>query len=370
MNTTETTTTAATAEAEAVIAMPTDATTQMLPIEIIVPGTGQLGKSTDADKLQQVADEIFLKKLSKFPHLMERYVVPRATTENHRQQTCQEDAEDTVEITTTGAEAAETVAASTAPVIQMLPIESVVPDPDQPRKYIDDEKTALLADSIRTHGIIQPLTTRLGADGKIYIVCGERRFRAAKLLGFTELPCVMNTGERYEEVSLVENCMRVDLTAIEKAEACQRLVDSGIAKKDVAALLGKAPSTISDVLSLLKLKPEIKEICRKNGDYAIRELKQIAVAPEEDQDAMFEKYQRKMKQNMRLSINKVAARGKSIEKAAAMLGGQLEHISAISDKEEREKVLLLLRDLINKLSGVVAMAGIDDVGHQSPEGQE
>ena len=260
-----------------------------------------------------------------------------------------------------------TATAPVAPIVQMLPIESVISDPDQPRKFFDPVELKQLADSIQAYGIINPITTRLTSGGTVYVVAGEQRLRAAKLLELTEVPCIMIETPKYAEVALIENFNRSDLTAIEKAEALQRIVDSGIAKKDLAARLGKTPATISDILSLLKLKPEIKAACRNSRDFAIRELKRIAVAAKVEQDELFQKYQAKMKVNMRLSVNKAAARGTSIEKSIAMLTGQLGHVLTIQNHEEKEKVLALLRDLIAQITDIVTLTEQVADENQSPE---
>lgn len=260
-----------------------------------------------------------------------------------------------------------TTSTPVAPVVQMLPIGSVISDPNQPRQFFDPVELKQLADSIQAHGIINPITTRLTSDGTVYVVAGEQRLRAAKLLELTEVPCIMIETPKYAEVALIENFNRSDLTAIEKAEALQRIVDSGVAKKDIAARLGKTPATISDILSLLKLKPEIKAACRNSRDFAIRELKKIAVAPKAEQDKMFQKYQAKMKVNMRLGVNQAAARGTSIEKSIAMLAGQLGFVGTIEDHDEQEKVLSLLRDLIARITDIVTQTERVADENQSPE---
>lgn len=259
-----------------------------------------------------------------------------------------------VQMLPTEAEAASTTTPTpVAPIVQMLPIASVISDPDQPRQFFDPVELKQLADSILAHGIINPITTRLTSDGTVYVVAGEQRLRAAKMLELTEVPCIMIETPKYAEVALIENFNRSDLTAIEKAEALQRIVDSGVAKKDLAARLGKTPATISDILSLLKLKPEIKAACRNSRDFAIRELKKIAVAPKAEQDEMFQKYRDKMKVNMRLGVNKVATRGICIERSITMLEKQLVFVATIEGHDEKEKVLSLLRDLITQITDIV-----------------
>jgi ParB family chromosome partitioning protein len=143
-----------------------------------------------------------------------------------------------------------------------LNIADLLPDPEQPRKYFDEQALAELKASIEKHGVLQPVLVRQGADGGLLLVSGERRFQASKLAGCLTIPAVLTTGEP-AELSIVENLLRENLTAIEEAEAIEKLrVLHDYALSDLTTVLGKSASTLSEILSLNKLPAEVKDDCR------------------------------------------------------------------------------------------------------------
>lgn len=152
-----------------------------------------------------------------------------------------------------------------------LPLTAVQPDPEQPRKYFDEQALAELAASITSHGVLQPILVRQGADETFIIVSGERRYQAAQQAGLANIPAIITDGEP-AEISIIENLLRENLTAIEEAEAIERLRavhDYGVT--DLAATLGKPVSTLSEILSLNKLPQEVKDDCR-NAPKALRSI--------------------------------------------------------------------------------------------------
>jgi ParB family chromosome partitioning protein len=139
---------------------------------------------------------------------------------------------------------------------RVIALEKLRANPSQPRKYFDDEALQELADSIREHGIIQPIIAEDAGDGTYIIVAGERRSRAARLAGLTEVPVILRdySDEKRLEVSLVENVQRADLNPIEEAEAYKGLMDlTGLSQDEVAIRVGKNRSTVANALRLLKL---------------------------------------------------------------------------------------------------------------------
>ncbi|MEI6826719.1 MAG: ParB/RepB/Spo0J family partition protein [Desulfuromonadales bacterium] len=145
-----------------------------------------------------------------------------------------------------------------------LNIADLQPDPEQPRKYFDEEALAELKASIEKHGVLQPVLVRLGADGALLLVSGERRYQASLLAGCQTIPAVFTTGEP-AEISIVENLLRENLTAIEEAEAIERLrALHDYALADLTTVLGKSASTLSEILSLNKLPAEVKDDCRND----------------------------------------------------------------------------------------------------------
>jgi ParB family chromosome partitioning protein len=141
-----------------------------------------------------------------------------------------------------------------------LPIDSIEPNPVQPRTIFQAEKLEELAQSIRSNGIIQPLIVQRIAD-RFQLVAGERRWRAARLAGLTHVPAIVRefASERLLEVALIENIQREDLNPIELAEALERLVrDHNLSHEDIGRRTGKDRSTVTNLLRLLKLPKEIQ----------------------------------------------------------------------------------------------------------------
>jgi ParB family transcriptional regulator, chromosome partitioning protein len=144
-------------------------------------------------------------------------------------------------------------------------LSNIIPDPEQPRKEFDQGAIERLSESIKTKGLLQPLRVRWNADlGKHVILCGERRYRAAKLAGLVAVPCIFVETELTEaeilEEQLVENLLREDLNPIEEAHSFRRYMELvGSHAKDLAQLLKINPTTVTRALSLLKLPAVIQE---------------------------------------------------------------------------------------------------------------
>lgn len=151
--------------------------------------------------------------------------------------------------------------------IANLGVEKIEANPFQPRDHFDDETIAELAESIRNQGIIQPITVRkLGYD-KYQLIAGERRLRAAKLCGLTEIPCYIRVAndEQMLEMALIENIHRKDLNAIEIAISYQRLIEEcQLTHEKLSERISKNRSTITNYLRLLKLPAEVQLAIRDN----------------------------------------------------------------------------------------------------------
>lgn len=144
----------------------------------------------------------------------------------------------------------------------MLKPNEIKPSKNQPRKNFDEYELKLLADSIQSSGIIQPLVVRKSIDGKYEIIAGERRFIAAKNVGLRRIPCVLhNTDDKTAAIyAIMENLQRQDLTFFEEAEAINRLIiHFGMSQLEIASRLGLAQSTLSNKLRLLRLNEEQRE---------------------------------------------------------------------------------------------------------------
>ncbi len=145
-----------------------------------------------------------------------------------------------------------------------LKVGRISPRKDQPRKNFDENALQILADSIREHGVIQPIVVReIDGLGENYeIIAGERRWRASKLAGLDEIPAVIMTGDELKvaEVSLIENVQRKDLNPVEEALAYRTLIERfGLKQEEVAQQAGKSRSAVANMLRLLELPDEILE---------------------------------------------------------------------------------------------------------------
>ena len=147
-----------------------------------------------------------------------------------------------------------------------IALEKLNANPNQPRKNFNEEELAELADSIRQQGIIQPIIAEDTGDGTYTIIAGERRTRAARLAGLTEVPVILRKypDEKRMEVSLIENIQRSNLNPIEEASAYRQLMEmEGISQDEVAVKVGKNRATVANALRLLKLPLKIQESIRK-----------------------------------------------------------------------------------------------------------
>lgn len=150
------------------------------------------------------------------------------------------------------------------PYVIEISLEHIRPDPDQPRKFFDEEELQALAHSIRDKGLINPILVRHdpAAPGTYIIIAGERRYHASLLAGLPSIGATVSTGHP-AELSLIENLVRVDLNPVEEAEAIERLMQThGYTQEAVAAVLGKSRVAVTEILSILKLPAEIRELGR------------------------------------------------------------------------------------------------------------
>ncbi len=149
---------------------------------------------------------------------------------------------------------------------KLLPIHKVEPNPEQPRQDFDEEELQALADSITTHGIVQPLTVRQINEGYYQIIAGERRWRAARLAGLSEVPVVVIEADdrKTMELALIENLQRQDLNPVEEALGYQSLMgEYGLTQEETAARVGKSRPAVANALRLLNLNPQVLELVRK-----------------------------------------------------------------------------------------------------------
>ena len=148
---------------------------------------------------------------------------------------------------------------------QILPLHKVEPNPGQPRQDFDEVELQALADSIAQHGVVQPLTVREMGSGYYQIIAGERRWRAARLAGLTEVPAVIIEADdkKTMELALIENLQRQDLNPVEEALGYRTLMEEyGMTQEETAARVGKSRPAVANALRLLSLSPVVLEMVR------------------------------------------------------------------------------------------------------------
>lgn len=176
-----------------------------------------------------------------------------------------------------------------------IPLDRITPDPNQPRKNFDPEELRDLSDSIREHGVLQPITVYENPEtpSSYMIITGERRFRAARLAGLTSVPCILRASEfdrsRVDQEQLVENIQRADLAPIEAAHALHEIMDRHrYSQREVAKRLGKPLTFVAELLSILKVPDDL--LARAGvGKLAKRTLVEIARAPVSQQSDLLDR---------------------------------------------------------------------------------
>ncbi len=146
-----------------------------------------------------------------------------------------------------------------------LPISEITPNKDQPRKTFDEAALDELAESIKQHGVLQPLLVRPLPNGGYQLVAGERRWRASRRAGLREVPVVVKelTDTETMEIAIIENLQREDLNPIEEAEGLQAIIDKcGFTQEEVASSVGKSRPAIANSLRLLRLPEKVRELTR------------------------------------------------------------------------------------------------------------
>ena len=221
--------------------------------------------------------------------------------------------------------------------LSTLPISQVQPGLNQPRKKFDPEAIAELADSIREHGVIQPLTVRLLASGYYQIIAGERRWRAAKEAGLTEVPVniIEADDKKVMELGLIENLQREDLNPMEEANGYKTLMDDyGMTQEDVAQRMGKSRPAIANALRLLNL-PDAVRFLLEEGQLSAGHAKAILAAPAGEP-------QKKLAQ-------KVVAEGLSVRETEA-LAKRLAKPEKEKAESEADDYAIYYKDLSQELS--------------------
>ena len=195
----------------------------------------------------------------------------------------------------------------------LLPLQKIEPNRLQPRRNFDEEELSALADSIRQHGVIQPLTVRLLDSGYYQIIAGERRWRAARLAGLREVPVVVIEADdkKAMELALIENLQRSDLTPIEEARGYQQLIgEYGLTQEQVADRVSKSRPAVANAMRLLSLPEELVSLVEEGKLTAGHARALLSLKDTRQQLAVAQKII-----NLQLSVRQTEAMCKKLSKA-------------------------------------------------------
>ena len=245
-------------------------------------------------------------------------------------------------------------------------IDDVQTDPNQPRKFFNPEAMEDLANSIRQKGVIQPVIIRRDQDGKFFLVAGERRWRASKMVGLTQLPAILRTDENALEISLIENLQRENLNPIDEAEGLERMcVEYHYTQQKLALVIGKSQPTINEILILNRLPKEIKEQCRKTDMFPRRLLAEIARQGAANDPApklaLFKQVQENDLKSDTIREMTRKKREKTIRSQGEIVAGKVVALSFLLEKinldqldtESKSSVLFELQKLKNLIDGLL-----------------
>ena len=236
--------------------------------------------------------------------------------------------------------------------ISEISLDSIFANPDQPRRNFDEEALQELADSIREHGVISPITLRDNGDGTYMIIAGERRFRASKLAGLDRIPAYVRTAkdEQVAEWSLIENIQREDLDAIEIALAYQRLMDDyNLTQERMSERVGKKRATVANYLRLLKLPAEI-QVGIKEKKIEMGHARAILATPSAERQLAL--YQRILREG--LSVRKVEALAQEDKQEAKKPKEKIGNPYEMLEKELSARLGAKVKIQDNKLTIVCA----------------
>ena len=196
--------------------------------------------------------------------------------------------------------------------VSTLPLQKIEPNPLQPRRTFAQDELDALAESIRIHGVIQPLTVRLLPNGYYQIIAGERRWRAARLAGLSQVPVVVIEADdrKAMELALIENLQRADLNSIEEAEGYQQLISQyGLTQEQAAERVGRSRPAVANALRLLSLGPEILKLVETGAISAGHARALLALKTDGERLAVAQKVQ-----NLSLSVRQTEALCKKMAK--------------------------------------------------------
>lgn len=225
--------------------------------------------------------------------------------------------------------------------IKEILIEDIFPNPEQPRREFDEEKLQELADSIREHGLLQPILVK--PDGNRYfIIAGERRYRACQLAGLERISCIVRDCSEQEmtEKALIENIQRTDLSPIEEGLAYARLIEEyGLTQEQVAKRVGKGRATIANLLRIIQLPPEVL-VLLKNEKISLGHAKVLLGLDDEKQQTAL--------------AERIADEGLSVRETEAIIHQKIKKPSPSTPKSDKKPKIKhdILSDIEERLRSV------------------
>lgn len=231
--------------------------------------------------------------------------------------------------------------------VVQIDTDRIKPNPYQPRRDFDDLEG--LAQSIAQNGILQPLTVRK-ENGEIELVAGERRLRAARMIGMPTVPCIVveMTGRNSAAVALIENIQRRDLSVFDEAEAIAKLIDFyGMTQEDAATKLGKSQSTIANKVRLLKLSDKVR---KKASEYSLTERHARALLKLDTEEQQLE------------AVEAIHNRDLNVEATERLIDGMIKKLQDQKSLQKRSVVFKDVRLFVNTINKAIEMmkaAGIN-----------
>lgn len=250
--------------------------------------------------------------------------------------------------------------------LQALPIEYMQRGKYQPRKDINPEKLQELADSIKAQGIIQPIVVRQIAFQKYEIIAGERRWRAAQLVGLSEVPVVIKEidDRAAMAIALIENIQREDLNPLEEAESLKRLLDEfNMTHQLVAEAIGKSRTTVTNLLRLIELHPEVKKLLLSNqlemgharALLSVEGIKQITLATKVVKEGLSVRATERLvkESNEEPKVQKIKAIDNNTLRLQDDLTAKLGAKVVIDHKENGSGKLVITYSSLDELDGII-----------------
>ncbi len=250
-------------------------------------------------------------------------------------------------------------------IVRLVPIDALIPNPEQPRKTFSQESLDELAESIRRHGLLQPLLVHEFKSGKYSIIAGERRYRAAQIAGIEQLPVIVRANapdDQRLELSLVENIQRENLDPIEEALAYARLMEiSGATQERVAEMVGKSRVAVANTMRLLKLPESIRAAIQQGVITSGHARALLAIDDPNARDALFNRIR---KDN--LSVRQTEQEAQKLQGAAAGTHGARKRARDIGSEGSEAPLDPLLKELrehlIERFGTKVEISGNIDTG--------